>query len=169
MDRPLNGKQIMDIAGYRVRIIPYTEVNDTSLNYMLSLNNACLINYLYEDRMGHWCALKRNGKSVTFFNPSGGEIDDMIDILNKLAKDPRNDVPGGQDKPYLTKHLLRENIYNDTEIRYMDYPLQDPNTSTCGRWCGLFLRYPELTEDEFIDIFKNFNDKQIVQLTEPLL
>ena len=166
-DYPLSGREVMDIVGYPVRIVTFNLIDQLDLEDLF-LNDLCLINYLHEERFGHWCCLCRDGDTITYFNPSGNFIDDAREGIPDDYIEISN-----QKQPHLLKLLYSHSKKNggDYDIRYMDFPLQSYNTNTCGRWCGLFMRYYLMGEENFIKLFsdKSNLDKMIIDMTEPVL
>lgn len=105
------------------------------------LDGKCLIFQKGEDEVGHWCCMYLKGNTITVFNPFGYK-------------------PTG-----IFYNIL---VHSKYKVRYMDFQLQSLEANTCGRWCGLFLRYM-WHEDYFIEMFKNYTDEDIILFTDYLI
>lgn len=156
MDQPLNGLQVQEIVGHPIGLCLFTKMKYKNLDDLF-VNDCCLINYLFKPKMGHWCALVRNGNTITYFNPTGRFIDETIDLIK--------DYKENQNYPYLLKKLYN----SDYNVRYMNVKLQKDYTNTCGRWCALFMKYRFIGEDLFAKIFKNISNNTIISITNNLL
>lgn len=158
MDNPLSGKQVQDIVGHPIKIVPFSEMHRYRNVDQLFENNCCLINYLSMPYMGHWVCLVRCGDTITYFDPFGRTIDETIDHLPDYKYESNQDYP----------HLLKLLYESDYKVRYLDQQMQDKNTNTCGRWAALFMRFRELGDEGFKDIFGDVNDEEIIRFTEAL-
>lgn len=165
-DIPLNGREVNDIVGEPIGGLLFSQAKDMDLEDMFK-NDRCLINYHHKDNMGHWVAMRRDRTgeyseghhpTIYYFNPSGNTVDGAIDHLPKDYREETN-----QDYP----HILKKLYDSDYKVKYMDYPIQKNNTNTCGRYCGLFLRYP-LDENQFVEIFGKLSNDSIIRFTEAL-
>lgn len=166
-DFPLSGNQVMDLVGYPIRILPFSMIDGLEIDDLFE-NDLCLINYLKDDSFGHWCCLARDGDTITYFNPAGSFIDDArVGIPDEYIE------ISNQKQPHLLRLLYSNSKKNGGkyDIRYMDFPLQSYNTNTCGRWCGLFMRYYLMGEENFINLFKGKKDldKMVIDMTQPIL
>lgn len=162
MDEPLNGVEVMNIVGHRINCVPFQKIKNLGVEELFQ-NGCLLINYLSSPNMGHWCCLVKVDNRIYYFNPTGRFIDETLELIpeemNKLL---------GQTFPDLLLKLYKSNY----EVSYSDEQLQEKNTNSCGRWCGLFMRMiPKLAEtynnpeEEFIKMFKGFSNSEVVELT----
>ncbi len=139
---------------------------------------------LYEMKMnsGHWCVLKRllmpgytEYYSYQFLDSYGEIIDEQRKHINKVFAKKSN-----QDTPNILRKLveLSQDANAKTgvlDIHYNNVKLQGPNSSTCGRYAGLFIRY-DTTVENFAKQLKSLAKKEkisvdelVIRLTEPLL
>lgn len=158
VDYPLNTTEVMRIIGRPCGFTLFSDMHKTPLNDLF-VNDACLINYLSTKNSGHWVGVTRDGNLIKYFNPSGSTVDDAIDFLpREFRKESK------QDKP----HLLKRLVEGGYQVEYMDYPLQTGG-NYCGRLTGLFLRYPHISIEDFIMIFKNMSTQTLIELTDALM
>lgn len=136
----------------------FSDMHKTPLEQIF-VNDACLINYLSTKNCGHWTGVTRRGNLVKYFNPSGAIVDDAIDFLPREFR-----AESKQDEP----HLLKKLVTGGYQVEYMDYPLQTGG-NYCGRLTGLFLRYPHISIEDFIKIFKEMSVKTLIMLTNALM
>ena len=158
MDIPLSGKQVRDIVKNKsnqdINIIPFSNIpNYDNIDELFGDKNCILLIYLSEPKFGHWCSLIRiennnKDKKIIYFNPTGRNVDESIDFISDEFKKQSN-----QDYPHILK-LLHDSDYN---VAYMNTPLQEANTNSCGRWCALFMNKRKILED-FYDIIENPED-----------
>ena len=114
--------------------------------------NAAIILYKSSPDFGHWTMLKKIKGGIHFLDSYGDMIDDELknsdEDFNKLI---------GQDRKYLSKLLLD----SDRDVYYNHNPLQklDSKIATCGQYCAMFLKYKDLSVDDFADLIKTLAEK----------
>jgi len=160
MDKPLNGKDVEKIVGFPINMVPFSKMEEYKLDDLFT-NDCCLINYLSGPRFGHWCCLVRNKKknTITYFNPTGRFIDEAIEFLPEFKYISNQCFP----------HLLKKLYESKYKIHYMDKRLQRPNTNTCGRYCGLFMKLKGFSEDDIINLLKHKTNNEIIEITNQYL
>ena len=47
--------------------------------------------------------------------------------------------------------------------------MQRPNTNTCGRYCGLFMKLKGFSEDDIINLLKHKTNNEIIEITNQYL
>jgi len=161
-DYPLSTSQVVELVGHDIKMVPFYDVPKYNNIDDLFVNDCCLLNYLSQPMIGHWCCLVRDKdiNTIYYFNPTGRFIDDAIKFLPKEYAEASH-----QDFPYLADLFLRNPQYN---YRYLDKRLQDKDTYTCGRWCGLFMRL-KLDEDNFYRMFKDLSNEGLIILTNMMV
>ena len=158
-DYALSTNEVFRIINKPVGFCLFSDMWKTSLDDLLA-TGGCLINYLSSSNMGHWVGCNRVGNRIIYFNPSGSFIDDTIEYIPKEWASESN-----QDYPHLLKKLVGSNY----DVEWMNYPLQKPNTNVCGRWTALFLRYPHIPVDDFINIFKSMSMNTLIDVTDVMM
>ena len=144
---PMSGEDIIIEMNGKVDVYSYFQILDfKNIDELLGKYKKVVLLYHTSSNYGHWCCLYENNKQIYFFDSYGLKPDAE---LNFIPHNLRNDL--NQHHKYLT--LL---LYNSKKIiNYNQYQLQkvSPNIQTCGRWCCLRLQYPEISVNEFKNIF----------------
>lgn len=188
-DKYLTTDDVRNIAEKPFNVIKFGDLNkykdidqlfdDNNLGIQYYPVNDILILYEAKHNSGHWCVLKRlrnfrDGEYVDsyhFLDPYGKIIDSQ---RNHIPKDFRKAT--GQDTPLILKKLYNKLENGDKfEIHYNDVGLQGDNSSTCGRYAGLFIRYDSSVE-QFASQLKKLAKKMkisvddlVIKLTAKLL
>lgn len=191
-DLPLSVNEVINIVGHPIKVLMFPQIEEIDDINDLFIDNCLLINYIssIEKRIeispltgkrievdivsGHWCCLVRipEKREIIYFNPTGRLIDESINFIpEEFRRYTRQYIP------HLLKLLINQpGVKKRYKIRYMDKALQEPNTNTCGRWVGIFMKsIPYLLElnslngksleDNFINKFGKMNNKEIIRLT----
>jgi hypothetical protein len=144
----LSDSDLKRLVHGRAKVVIYDKLYQYhNLDELLEPYGAVFLLYLFKPRYGHWTAIiKRNNKTVEFFD-SYGQIPD--DVLNHIPLEFRKKT--NQDYPYLSR-LLWESPYN---IEYNEHHFQkhDKNIKTCGRFAALRVIFRHLTLNKFCEIF----------------
>lgn len=159
IDRPLSTTEVIQIVGNHIKFVPFSKIRRIPLDDLF-INDRCLINYLSSPRMGHWVAMIRDRatKEIKYFNPSGSFPDMAIEFLPEYKN--------VSDQAY--PHLLKKFEASDYEISYVSQQLQEPGSNSCGRWAGLFMRFPDISVEKFEELFGNLSNLGIIRLTNEL-
>lgn len=99
-----------------------------------------------EGNIGHWTAMRRNGRDICWFSSYGFLPDGELMVSPSLRGFPGQEV----NKIAMALELLRSRGYT---IHYSSVPLQNvsiPSTS-CGLWCLMFLTARINNFEEFED------------------
>jgi hypothetical protein len=153
MDISLNFYDVQTIANKKLCLIMSPDLRTLTLNDLFRLSDYVVINYLSRENYGHWVCLYYNRRDniINFFDSYGGMPDDQLKFIPYNFR-----LASNQNYPYLLKMLYR---YKG-EVQYNYKKLQGPNTTTCGRWCGLYLKYCDLlTIDQFSMLISNVAKK----------
>lgn len=178
MNIPLSLDQVSNLSHRQVILVSA----ETKFLLFPTFQQACrdkkskyiLIHYQTSDNKktieGHWAAMiiKPKIKQIWYFDSYGYFPDDQ---LSKIPIFYRNKT--GQDHRDIGVFLFIAIRMHKFKVHYNDIQLQNFNSSitTCGRYCGLFLRKgwaPERFVDSILDYSNFYNispDKAIVQLT----
>lgn len=147
---PLSNTEIsnkLEKYGLDVEFVPYRQ-----LKYVKSLNDImpCILLYQHHYPIGHWVALFRNHEGINYFDPTG-KVPDAL--LETNYDHPAGRVAMNADYTYLNDLLYKLN----EPIIYNDFPLQTPDSNTCGAWVSMRLLSSNLKNDEFVKLFKHHN------------
>ncbi len=151
MMTPLHPEDIYKISGKPFNLVLYSEIHDmNNVEQLFGGLKFAILLYEYKSRSGHYVLLSKydDGKTIEYFD-SIYQFPDIV--LKKMNMNLRKSL--NEDKAYLV-NLLDKSRY---DIEYVDFMLQGKKTSTCGRWCGLRMRYSDVSIDIFIEFFKSYN------------
>jgi hypothetical protein len=166
MNVSLSDRDIREMLGEDVKVVLYPDIYKyTTLDELLAPFNKVVILYTTQDHYGHWVSLHRWKNTVYFFDSYGLQIDDQLEFVPDVYLQENY-----QPIRYL-RLLLGNSKYN---IDYNDRQLQlrGEGVTTCGRWCVARLSLPQLTADQFAQLFratkKFMPDDLVVRFTERL-
>lgn len=118
-------------------------------------DDSAIILYKSEPTFGHWVMVSKNDDGYNYLDSYGEEIDNPLKYVpDKVNKEL------GQDKKYLAKLMLKK-LEGGHDIYYNNAKLQkiDPNVSTCGRYCAMYLKFKHLNVDDFAKMIKKLSKK----------
>lgn len=150
MDKELSNYDVYNIVKKPFGLIEGNRINENYDIDDLLINDMCLIIYNEINKIGHWCCMKKIKNTIYFFDPYGDFIDEQQKYTNKIYD------------PVLRKILKRYiKLNKKNKVEYNDNQLQKfkKGINTCGRWCGIFLKYDKVTIDEFNEIFNFYKSK----------
>lgn len=152
----LTPSEISDIAEEDIDLVLYPELsNYDSIYDILYPSGIFILLYQTDRNFGHYnLVFERGDGSIEVFDPYGYEIDEKIGYMRPYFREA-----GHLLYPNLTDLLLK----SDKNIHYNDKELQDrnnPDISTCGRWCA------QRAKDRYISIDK-FQKKFIGKKKKP--
>lgn len=175
-EKLLSDKEVKRLAGPGTKLMLYPQLRDyNNISEAFGKDKKIIILYVNEKSgdsiVGHWCALSRRGDIVEFDDSYGKEVDAHLD---NFSKDMR--IQTGQESNYLTR-LLYDYVQGGGRVEYGEKQLQNKSMSiaTCGRWCGIRLRFHDIPIDEYQAIWKGVKDKGfnldevVTKLTDKLL
>lgn len=154
------------IFNNKIKIVKYSElIGYDNLDHLLYPYNRVVILIQAKKNYGHWVCIFYSDKlgKYFFFDSYGGKLDSQLKHLPlNIRKMFR------EDKQYLT-NLIEDN----QTVYYNKYKLQKhgEKIATCGRWCISRLLFPDLTSEEFYNLFKsksNDTDKLVTEFTNNL-
>lgn len=126
-----------------------------------------------EPGFGHWCVLFETeyDDRYEFFDPYSSYPDDNLRLIDEEFREESN-----QDKPYLTKLLIKELSGSGDYININEFALQNkrPDVMTCGRWCVVRYALRHLDPRAFAKKIKSLSkksglkpDELVTYLTSP--
>jgi len=163
---PTSAEDLFKIANKRCNVYVYEDLKnfddidelfekrDDRDDYKFD-DNAAIILYKSEPMFGHWTMVVRDDGDYNYLDSYGGKIDNpLAHVPKKINKEL------GQDKKYLANLLLKA-MNGGSNIYYNDAKLQklDPNVSTCGRYCALYLKYSYMNVDDFAAMIKKLSKR----------
>lgn len=147
--------EIVKLCEGKVKILRYQDLkNAKNIDEVLKPWGSTIILVETKHNYGHWIALlkykdKHSGKNIVEHFDSYGIIPD--DELEFVPNEMKGEL--GADRRYLTSLLAKcpyKVIYNNVQLQKFD-----KGVSTCGRWCGLRVKFKDVPLDKFVSCFKN--------------
>ena len=136
--------QLMTKYNIPVKFIMYHDIKYHAEDLIDML--PCIILYELNHPIGHWVALFKNDEGLQYFDPTGGEPDE---VLVKHFRNPFGRAALNADRTYILEWMDN----NFPEIIFNEVELQPPNTNTCGYWVAVRLVFHRSTQDEFASAF----------------
>jgi hypothetical protein len=145
---PLNGFEIQKLNP-DAKIITYDQLDKIfNIDELFNNTNKIIILYLLTSKSsGHWVTLFRNEFGINFFDSYGHKPDYQIDCLTDAQLKDFN-----EKKSRLLTLLNRDCDY----IYYNDFRLQGKDTMTCGCFVSHRLNNAELSDENYISLFKEY-------------
>lgn len=141
IDNDLNALDVQKICFNKYKVLLYSDlINYKNINEVLGKYNGTIILFQNTKLTGHWCCIwYNNDKTIHFFDPYGFEIDTQLNLATYVKK------------KYLSDLFNKSGCHID----FNKYELQKftKNINTCGRWCGLRLRFRYLSHKKFYELF----------------
>jgi hypothetical protein len=162
LNQSLNFKQVQsiinDLTGNRnVDLLLAPNIHNLQPDDIFKNSDYILVNYLSRPNYGHWVCLYFNRKNniINFFDSYGGMPDDQLKYIPTNFR-----IASNQYYPNLLQLLYDlSNETNGPTIEYNFIALQNNESTTCGRWCALYLSVCDvLTIDQFSSIIKKIAD-----------
>lgn len=149
----LSNKEVQAITG--CKFILYSEIH--KMRDVRELLPCTLILYQL-DTIGHFCCIFKNKRGISFFDPIGHVPDD--ELKYRIAPAEYHDYT----------YLLALMVKSGVPIEYNEHAYQQNSSMVCGHWCIFRMLWPELTSDEFYDIFKPIakKDSKVIKLYHEL-
>lgn len=147
--KALNPIEVQTITGKPITTYKYIDLEHMNdIQDLFQQNDRVLILYENKHNMGHWICLINQPTSIVFFDPYSLEPDSQLAFINIKFRNEQ-----GIRLPYLTSLMLQSwkpIDYNDVQMQRFK-----ENIVSCGYHCGLRMRFEELTNREYSDIFQD--------------
>ena len=148
MDISLSGTQVLDLLDNKCNLVQYSDLhNIKSIDELLGEHKKCVLLYQTSANYGHYCCVYENNDTIFFFDSYGSKPDSQ---LNFVPKDLKQELNSNHN------YLIRLMYDSGKNVEYNQYQFQsrEPNVATCGRWTCNRLRFPEISINDYHDIFK---------------
>ena len=149
MDISLSGTQVLNLLDNKCNLVQYSDVhNIKSIDELLGPHKKCVMLYHTSENYGHWCCVYEYNDIIFFFDSYGGVVDSQLKFLPRDLKEELN-----SNHNYLIKLMYD----SGKEVEYNQHDLQSRKlgVNTCGRWCVNRLRFPEISIDDYYQLFKD--------------
>jgi len=161
---PLSSLDIMDMMNNKTKIVTYSDLcKYKNIDDLLTPYENIILIYETSPNFGHWvCLFKTPRGNIEFFDSYGLMVDDEKTFISKSFLNK-----SGQKHNYLSK-LLYECEY---PLEYNDKCLQseEPQISTCGRWCVTRILSKHMKLNDFIKKYINNGDIKVIDFTQKLI
>ena len=148
ISKSLSGTEVLDLLDNKCNLVQYSDLhNISSIDELLGPYKKCVLLYHTSANYGHYCCVYENNDTIFFFDSYGSIPDTQLKFLPKdLIKELNSNH----------NYLIRLMYNSGKNVEYNQYQFQsrEPNVATCGRWCVNRLRFPEISINDYHDIFK---------------
>ena len=149
ISKSLSGTEVLDLPDNKCNLVQYSDVhNIKSIDELLGPHKKCVLLYHTSENYGHWCCVYEYNDTIFFFDSYGGVVDSQLKFLPRDLKHELN-----SNHNYLIKLMYD----SGKKVEYNQYEFQsrEPNVTTCGRHCIARLRFPEISIDDYYQLFKD--------------
>jgi hypothetical protein len=150
--KALSAHEVTAMCG--ARVILYEELAQyRSIDDMLQGDRAIVILYQNTQYSGHYVALLKKGNLIEFFDSYGMKPDEELRYVEY------NRIP-------LLTRLLQSAIKDGCRVIYNATRLQSMRTgiNDCGEFAGMRIRMYDLSQEDFLNMFKGSNPDKLVSL-----
>ena len=163
INKSLSAREVLDLLDNKAQFVQYSDLHRIpTIEVLLGPHKKCVLLYQTSKNYGHYVAVWEHNNTIFFSDSYGGIVDSQLRYVPHDLKTELN-----SNHNYLIK-LMYE---SGKKVQFNQYKLQsrEPDVATCGRWSVNRLRFPEISIDEYHNIFKQSsryisNDELIVLL-----
>ena len=148
MNISLSASQVLNLLDNKANFVQYSDVHKIpTIEQLLGPYNKCVLLYQTSRNYGHYVAIWENNNTIFFSDSYGSKPDTQLKFIPHDMKQELNSNHN---------YLIRLMYNSGMKVQFNQYQLQsrEPDVSTCGRWCVNRLRFPEISIDEYHNIFK---------------
>ena len=149
ISKSLSGTEVLDLLDNKCNLVQYSDLhNISSIDELLGPYKKCVLLYHTSANYGHYCCVYENNDTIFFFDSYGSIPDTQLKFLPKdLIKELNSNH----------NYLIRLMYNSGKNVEYNQYEFQskEPNVATCGRHCVNRLRFPEISINDYYQIFKD--------------
>lgn len=166
INKSLSGREVLDLLDHKCNLVQYSDVHKIStIDELLGPHRKCVLLYQTSHNYGHWCCVWEYNNIIFFSDSYGSKPDSQLNFVPHDMKDELN-----SNHNYLIRLLYKSG--KKVEFNQYQFQSKDPEVASCGRWCVNRLRFPEISIDEYHDIFKDaskyINKDELICLLVPL-
>ena len=166
INKSLSGRNVLDLLDHKANLVQYSDLHKIpTIDVLLGPHRKCVLLYQTSHNYGHYVAVWQYNNTIFFSDSYGSKPDAQLNFVPHDMKEELN-----SNHNYLIRLL-----YNSGKpVEFNQYPLQsrDPNVATCGRWSVNRLRFPEISINEYHNIFKQsskyISNDELICLLVPL-
>lgn len=163
INKSLSSTEILDLLNHKCNLVQYSDIHKIqTIEELLGPHKKCVLLYQTSANYGHWCCVWEYNNIIFFYDSYGSKPDTQLNFVPPDLKDELN-----SNHNYLIR--LMYNSGKKVEFNQYKFQSREPDVATCGRWCVNRLRFPEISIEDYHDIFKQSgryinNDELIVYL-----
>ena len=148
MNISLSSSNILKLMNNKCNLVQYSDLhNIPTIDVLLGPHKKCVLLYQTSHNYGHWCCVWEHNDIIFFYDSYGSKPDTQLNFVPPDLKDELN-----SNHNYLIKLMYESG--KKVEFNQYQFQKREPDVATCGRWCVNRLRFPEISIDEYHDIFK---------------
>ena len=148
INKSLSAREVLNLLDNKVNFVQYSDVHKIStIDELLGPHRKCVLLYQTSHNYGHYVAIWEINNTIFFSDSYGSKPDTQ---LNFVPHDMKQELNSNHN------YLIRLMYESGKKVEFNQYQLQsrEPDVSTCGRHVVNRLRFPEISIDEYHDIFK---------------
>ena len=166
INKSLSGREVLDLLDHKANLVQYSDVHQIpTIDVLLGPHRKCVLLYQTSANYGHYVAVWEHNNTIFFSDSYGGIVDSQLKY-----------VPHDMKKELNSNHnyLIRLMYNSGKPVEFNQYQLQsrDPQVTTCGRFAVNRLRFPEISIDDYHNIFKQsskyISNDELICLLVPL-
>ena len=166
ISKSLSSTEILKLLDNKCNLVLYSDVHKIpTIDVLLGPHRKCVLLYQTSHNYGHWCCVWEHNNTIFFFDSYGSMPDSQLKFVPPDLKKELN-----SNHNYLIRLLY--NSGKKVEFNQYQFQKREPDVSTCGRHCIARLRFPEISIDDYHDIFKDANkyieNDELICLLVPL-
>ena len=149
ISKSLSGTEVLDLLDNKCNLVQYSDVhNIKSIDELLGPHKKCVLLYHTSENYGHWCCVYEYNDIIFFFDSYGGVVDSQLKFLPRDLKEELN-----SNHNYLIK--LMYDSGKNVEYNQYEFQSRKMGVNTCGRHSVNRLRFPEISIDDYYQLFKD--------------
>lgn len=149
INKSLSSTEILKLMNNKCNLVQYSDLHSIpTIDVLLGPHNKCVLLYQTSHNYGHWCCVWEHNDTIFFYDSYGSKPDTQLNFVPPDLKDELN-----SNHNYLIKLMYESG--KKVEFNQYQFQKREPDVATCGRWCVNRLRFPEISIDEYHDIFKD--------------
>ena len=148
INKSLSGREVLNLLDHKCNLVQYSDLHKIStIDELLGQHKKCVLLYQTSHNYGHWCCVWQYNDTIFFFDSYGSKPDTQ---LNFIPHDMKTELNSNHN------YLIRLMYKSGKKVEFNQYQFQsrEPDVAVCGRWCVNRLRFPEISIDDYHDIFK---------------
>ena len=166
ISKSLSGREVLNLLNHKCNLVQYSDLHKIStIDVLLGQHKKCVLLYQTSHNYGHYVAVWEYHDTIFFFDSYGGIVDSQLKYVPHDMKEELN-----SNHNYLIRLLYKSG--KKVEFNQYQFQSRDPHVAVCGRWCVNRLRFPEISIDDYHDIFKDaskfINKDKLICLLVPL-